>query len=77
MKVFCKAQQFSGVAIDENVVCESVSWLIQNQRVDGALPEVHAVIHREMVVRYATSTVIYLKEPSTEEEIVVKVKNLL
>lgn len=50
MRVFCKAQQFAGVNIDENVVCESVSWLIQNQREDGALPEVHNVIHREMVV---------------------------
>ena len=50
MKVFCQAQQFAGVNIDEKVVCESVSWLIQNQRGDGALPEVSAVSHREMVV---------------------------
>jgi len=35
--------------VDENLVCESVQWLIQNQRGDGALPEVHHVIHREMV----------------------------
>ena len=54
MRVFCKAQQFDGVTIDENLICESVGWLIQNQRVDGALPEVHAVIHGEMVVRNAT-----------------------
>lgn len=51
MRVFCKANGFAGVNIDEILVCESVSWLIQNQRVDGALPEVNAVIHREMVVR--------------------------
>ena len=51
MRVFCKANQYDGVNIDESVVCESVTWLIQNQRADGALPEVHAVIHREMVVR--------------------------
>lgn len=51
MRVFCQAQQFAGVNIDENLVCESVGWLIANQRADGALPEVHAVAHREMVVR--------------------------
>ena len=51
MRVFCKANEFAGVNIDENLVCESVAWLIQNQRADGALPEVNAVIHREMVVR--------------------------
>lgn len=51
MRVFCKAQEFAGVNIDENVVCQSVGWLIQNQRADGALPEVNHVIHREMVVR--------------------------
>ena len=54
MRVFCKAQQFAGVNIDENLVCESVNWLMQNQRADGALPEVHAVGHREMVVRNTT-----------------------
>ncbi|CAH3019175.1 unnamed protein product [Porites evermanni] len=31
MKTFCKAQKFSGVNIDENLVCSSVRWLIQNQ----------------------------------------------
>ena len=51
MRVFCKANEFPGVNIDENLVCESVAWLIRNQRADGALPEVNAVIHREMVVR--------------------------
>ena len=55
MRVFCKAQQFAGVNIDEKLVCESVKWLIENQRVgDGALPEVFAVIHGEMVVRKGT-----------------------
>ena len=51
MRVFCQAQQFAGVNIDENLVCDSVGWLIANQREDGALPEAHAVAHREMVVR--------------------------
>ena len=50
MRVFCRAKQFPGINVDENLVCESVQWLIQNQRGDGALPEVHHVIHREMVV---------------------------
>ena len=49
MKVFCKAKQF--IEIDDSSICESVDWLIQNQRVDGALPEAHMVIHTEMVVR--------------------------
>ena len=35
MKTFCKAQKFSGVNIDENLVCTSVRWLIQNQRGAG------------------------------------------
>ena len=51
MRVFCEAKKFSGVNIDENKVCESVAWLIQNQDASGALPERNAVIHREMVVR--------------------------
>lgn len=50
MRVFCEAQQFAGVNIDEGMVCRSVEWLMNNQRGDGALPEVNAVIHREMVV---------------------------
>ena len=52
MRVFCEAQQFAGVNIDENLVCESVNWLLQTQRGDGSIPEVHAVAHREMVVRF-------------------------
>ena len=56
MRVFCHAQKFDGVNIDEKLVCDSVNWLIQNQRAaDGALPEVYAVIHSEMVVRNAAS----------------------
>ena len=51
MKVFCQAMKFTGVNIDENLVCESVSWLIQNQRGDGAFPEAHAVIRKIMAVR--------------------------
>lgn len=53
MRVFCKIQEFPGIDIDEKLLCDSVNWLIQNQREDGALPEVNMVIHREMVVRYA------------------------
>ena len=60
MRVFCKAQQFTGVNIDEDLVCESVSWLIENQRGDGALPEVYRVIHGEMVVRKGTYELILL-----------------
>ena len=52
MRVFCKIQEFPGIDIDEKL-CDSVNWLVQNQRADGALPEVNMVIHREMVVRYA------------------------
>ena len=59
MRVFCKAQQFAGVNIDENLVCDSVGWLIANQRADGALPEVFSVIHREMVVRNQIETLTY------------------
>ena len=55
MRVFCKIQEFPGMNIDEELVCDSVNWLIQNQRADGALPEVNAVIHREMVVRNSRS----------------------
>ena len=51
MRVFCKAQKFAGVNVDEKTVCRSVAWLINNQRADGALHEVNHVIHREMVVR--------------------------
>jgi len=60
MRVFCQAQQFAGVNIDEDLVCDSVDWLIANQRADGALPEVNAVIHREMVVRNSINTLTYL-----------------
>ncbi|XP_027048067.1 ophiophagus venom factor-like [Pocillopora damicornis] len=49
MRVFCEAQQFDGVNIDEEMVCQSVDWLVGNQRADGALPEVQMVYHREMV----------------------------
>ena len=56
MRVFCQAQKFAGVNIDQDLVCTSVGWLVANQRADGALPEVNAVIHREMVVRNQTLT---------------------
>ena len=62
MRVFCKIQEFPGTDyVDEKLLCDSVNWLIQNQRPDGALPEVYAVIHREMVVIYAHMT--NLQEP--------------
>ena len=51
MRVFCKANRFAGMNIDEHLVCESVAWLIKNQRADGAVPEVNPVFHREIVVR--------------------------
>ena len=60
MRVFCKIQEFPGIDIDEKLLCDSVNWLIQNQRADGALPEINMVIHREMVVRYVRP---YFKNP--------------
>ena len=56
MRVFCKAQQFAGVNIDENLVCDSIGWFIANQRGDGALREVHAVSNRGMAVRKPTNS---------------------
>jgi hypothetical protein len=50
LKVFCQASKFDGVQIDQNLLCQSVQWLVQNQRADGAFPEMHGVAHREMVV---------------------------
>lgn len=52
LKVFCQASKFDGVQIDQDLLCRSVDWLVQNQRADGAFPEVRAVIHKEMVVSY-------------------------
>ncbi|PFX26602.1 cobra venom factor-like [Stylophora pistillata] len=49
MRVFCKAKKFLGDEMDERMLCQSVGWLVENQRSDGAFPEVHHVIHREMV----------------------------
>ena len=50
-RVFCVAQtKFDGVAIDETLVCDSVSWLLENQRQDGAFPEVKDIIHKSMMV---------------------------
>lgn len=54
MRVFCKAQQFAGVNIDEDLVCDSVGWLMAIQRPDGALTEVHRVSSTRMVVRKPT-----------------------
>ena len=54
MKTFCKARKFAGVNVDENMVCASVSWIIQNQRSDGALPGSEQLVHRRyFVVRNA------------------------
>ena len=56
MKTFCKAQKFAGVNIDENMVCASVSWMIQNQRGDGAIPGFSPLVYRRhFVVRNAVS----------------------
>nr|BAJ05269.1 complement component C3 precursor [Diadumene lineata] len=51
VKVFCEASKFDSISdhIDENAICQSVSWILRNQRADGAIPEVHHVIHKEMV----------------------------
>lgn len=50
-RVFCAAQnEFGGIAIDENLVCDSVSWMLENQRQDGAFPEMKDIIHKSMMV---------------------------
>lgn len=49
-RVFCAAQGFDGIEIDEVLVCDSVSWLLENQRQDGAFPEVKDIIHKSMMV---------------------------
>ena len=48
IRVFCAAGKFAGIRVDPQVVCDSVRWLTANQRADGAFPELHWVIHREM-----------------------------
>ena len=49
--MFCAAQnEFDGIAIDENLVCDSVSWMLENQRQDGAFPEMKDIIHKSMMV---------------------------
>ena len=50
IKVFCAAQAFDGIKIDEHLMCDSVSWLVENQRQDGAFPEVKNIIHTSMMV---------------------------
>ena len=55
MKVFCQAKKL-GVNIDPAVVCQSVQWLINNQGNNGAFPEVHAVIHKEMNVSISSNS---------------------
>ena len=50
--MFCSAQDFDGIEIDEALVCDSVSWLLENQRQDGAFPEVKDIILKSMMVSY-------------------------
>lgn len=50
VKVFCAARKFDGVAIDDHLVCDSMKWLISNQRLDGAFPEVHDLVHKSLLV---------------------------
>ena len=50
MKVFCATQKFSGIELDEVLICDSVAWLVENQRQDGAFPEMKNVIHTSMMV---------------------------
>ncbi len=55
MKIFCQVQNFAGVNIDEKLICESVGWLYQNQRGDGAFPEVgRPYFSRRVTVRIVT-----------------------
>lgn len=48
-RVLCAAQKFDGVEIDQALICDSVSWLLENQRQDGAFPEVKDIIHKSMM----------------------------
>ena len=60
MRVFCHAQQFAGVNIDETVVCSSVNFLRWNQRVDGALPEVRSILMRSsLAVRHSVKLFLF------------------
>nr|BAH22725.1 complement component C3 precursor [Nematostella vectensis] len=45
IKVFCTAKRFDGVAIDNDLIRDSITWLLANQREDGAFPEVMDVVH--------------------------------
>ncbi|RMX57629.1 hypothetical protein pdam_00015728 [Pocillopora damicornis] len=48
-RVLCAAQKFDGVEIDQALICDSISWLLENQRQDGAFPEVKDIIHKSMM----------------------------
>ncbi|XP_015756257.1 PREDICTED: complement C3-like [Acropora digitifera] len=48
-RVFCAAGKFDGIEIDEALVCDSVRWILDNQRLDGAFPEVKDIIHKSMM----------------------------
>ncbi|XP_068695726.1 LOW QUALITY PROTEIN: venom factor-like [Montipora foliosa] len=48
-RVFCAADKFDGIAMDETLVCDSVSWILENQRRDGAFPEMKDIIHKSMM----------------------------
>ncbi|XP_031570486.1 A.superbus venom factor 1-like [Actinia tenebrosa] len=49
VKVFCAARKFDGIAIDDDLVCDSIKWLLSNQRLDGAFPEVHDLVHKSLL----------------------------
>ena len=49
-KVFCQAREFIKDHIDENIVCQSAQFLLNQQSDDGKFVEKQAVIHREMTV---------------------------
>lgn len=51
-RVFCAAQNLDGIEIDDSLVCDSVSWILENQRQDGAFPELKDIIHKSMMVSY-------------------------
>ena len=48
--MFCAAGKFDGIEVDEALVCDSVSWILENQRLDGAFPEIKDIIHKSMMV---------------------------
>ncbi|EDO38193.1 predicted protein [Nematostella vectensis] len=59
IKVFCTAKRFDGVAIDNDLIRDSITWLLANQREDGAFPEVMDVVHVSLMGSLKYPTYVY------------------